>query len=176
MARRSVTFTFRNSEGLERKRTIYQDVPDYVSPPPPPPPPIEDPQPLPSPEDIFIDNPIQLPIEPIDLSDLEIDFSNIDFGLGGLGEMSIGPIFAPGGGQGFSQGWNNGDPSNNWGLGAKSVGGIVPINKNSVPRLSSGKAVIPPAPPKPVTPNNIRKPGLGSGVGSGRGSGSGQGR
>jgi len=53
----------------------------------------------------------------LDFSDLDLDFSNINFGLGALGEMSIGPIFAPGGGTTI-QGWNNGNPTNNWGMGA----------------------------------------------------------
>lgn len=163
---RRVDITFTNADGLSKKIVVIQDVPDipqdipvdtsidnFISDAP-----IENPQPLSNPEDIFLDNPIQLPLEPIDLSDIKIDLSNIDFGLGGLGEMSIGPIFAPGGGQGFSQGWNNGDPSNNWGMGATSVGGVIPIK---APKVSSGKSanvLIPPAPPQPVTVNQIKLP------------------
>jgi len=160
---RRVDITFTNEEGLSKKITVIQDVPDII-------PiemeqeyvpienvPIEDPQPLPNPEDIFLDNPITLPIKPIDLSDIKFDFSDIDFGLGGLGTTPIGPIFAPGGG-GTVQGWNNGDPRNNWGMGATSVGGTVPVKP---PKISSGKSanvVIPPAPPEPVTPNEIKLP------------------
>ena len=75
MATRTVTFKFINEEGIERFRTLRQTVPDYVSPPIDIPP-IEDPQPLPNPEDIFIDTPFTLPLEPIDLSDLDFDFSD----------------------------------------------------------------------------------------------------
>ena len=90
MATRSVTFTFINEDGLERTRTMIQDVPNFVQDPPPPPPP--DPiEPKPDPVDIFLDNPIQLPIVPLDFSDIEIDLSNLDFGLGDI--KPIGPIF-----------------------------------------------------------------------------------
>lgn len=149
MATRSVTFKFINSEGIERFRTLIQQVPDYVSDPIPPAPPIEDPQPLPSPEDIFIDTTFTLPLEPIDFSDMDFNF---DFDWG-LGDISIGPIFDFGSG-GSVQGWNNGDPSNNWGMGAQSVGGTIPINKSSTTSLNNG-AIIPPAPSTPVTPRDI---------------------
>ena len=89
------------------------------------------------------------------MSDIKIDLSNLDFGLGDI--KPIGPIFAPGGGTTI-QGWNNGDPSNNWGMGATSVGGVIPIK---APKVSSGKSanvLIPPAPPQPVTPNEIKLP------------------
>lgn len=159
---RRVDITFTNEEGLSKKITVIQDVPDII-------PvemeqeyipienvPIEDPQPLPNPEDIFLENPITLPIPPIDLSDLKIDL-DIDWNLGGFGETSIGPIFAPGGAS-TNQGWNNGNPANNWGMGATSVGGVIPIK---APKISSGKSanvLIPPAPPQPVTPNEIKLP------------------
>ena len=168
MATRSVTFTFINEDGLERTRTMIQDVPNFVQDPPPPPPP--DPiEPEPDPVDIFLDNPIQLPIVPLDFSDIEIDLSNLDFGLGDI--KPIGPIFAPGGGTTI-QGWNNGDPSNNWGMGAQSVGGIIPISKDSVPKINKG-VVIPPTSKKQeaVTPKQIVSKSSGRGSGSGRGAG-----
>lgn len=172
MATRSVTFTFINEDGLERTRTMIQDVPNFVQDPPPPPP-IEDPEPLPSPEDIFLDNPIQLPIVPLDFSDIQIDLSDMDFnfGLGALGETKIGPIFAPGGGTTI-QGWNNGDPSNNWGMGVQSIGGTVPISKDSVPKIKQGVVIPPTSQQKEsVTTKQIVSKGSGRGSGSGRGAG-----
>lgn len=162
---RRVDITFTNADGLSKKIVVIQDVPDIPQDIPVDTPidnfipdvPIEDPQPLPNPEDIFLENPIQLPLEPIDLSDIKIDLSNINFNLGGLGETSIGPIFAPGGAS-TNQGWNNGNPANNWGMGATSVGGVIPIK---APKVSSGKSanvLIPPAPPQPVTVNEIKLP------------------
>lgn len=193
MAFRTVVIKFINEDGLERVRTIKQEIGTGVvssggggsvrgsggtsagsgtgtgagigdiS--------------LPQPEDIFLDNPITLPIKPIDFSDLEIDLSNLDFGIGDIGP--IGPIFAPGGGT-TVQGWNNGDPKNNWGMGATSVGGVVAIDP---PKLSTGggrtPVLIPPAPPQPVTPNQIKiTPTTPTQVrgGGGGGSGSGTGR
>lgn len=151
---RRVDITFTNADGLSKKIVVIQDVPDIPQDIPVDVP-IENPQPLPNPEDIFLENPIQLPIEPIDFSDIKIDLSNLDFGFGDI--KPIGPIFAPGGAS-TNQGWNNGNPANNWGMGATSVGGVIPIK---APKVSSGKSanvLIPPAPPQPVTVNEIKLP------------------
>ena len=111
MGFRSVRIKFKNVQGDEQtvffKQTIIEEdtAPNDFTPIPIEPIDVDD---------IVID-PIDLDFSDLDFSDFDFSGMDFNFGNGALGEMSIGPIFAPGGGT-TVQGWNNGNPRNNWGM------------------------------------------------------------
>ena len=111
MGFRSVRIKFKNVEGDEQivffKQTILEEdtAPNDFTPIPIEPIDVDD---------IVID-PIDLDFSDLDFSDFDFSGMDFNFGNGALGEISIGPIFAPGGGTTI-QGWNNGNPRNNWGM------------------------------------------------------------
>jgi len=109
MGFRSVKIKFKNVEGDEQIVFFKQHMSEEV-------PVIDDFTPIPiEPKDDIVIDPIDLDFSDLDFSDFDFSGMDFNFGLGSLGEMSIGPIFAPGGGS-VVQGWNNGNPRNNWGM------------------------------------------------------------
>ena len=157
MAFRTLKITFTNDEGESLVRYVKQEIPktgveqeQTVTPVPivepvrgsgggsgagngaPPTPPVED---------VFIET-------PFDFDDLKfdnLDFSNLDIDLNIPDIGPIGPIFAPGGAS-TNQGWNNGNPANNWGMGS-GAGTTYPTPTLSV---DPGRGYIPPPTPPPI--------------------------
>jgi hypothetical protein len=109
MGFRSVKIKFKNVEGDEQIVFFKQHMSEEDTAP-------NDFTPIPiEPIDDIVINPIDLDFSDLDFSDFDFSGLDFNFGNGALGEMSIGPIFAPGGGTTI-QGWNNGNPRNNWGM------------------------------------------------------------